>query len=529
MANRNLTAGVVEIEFQADAYTEKCVGMVIRSKPLTIIVPQHAAQAIEDGVALATQVDGISFKCAEVLADAHLASVHLTALRLTSPDKQRDWTPLALLPRKIHAIAPGDSLTIVTKDDRASALESRPGQATAISTDLDGSSVETDIPVKRGQSGSPILRQGRLYGIVQGQKSQPEYENVAIGIPLNPGALRQLHDLQQVRWKRFLTRALSIICIAALPLALFLIMGSRGYPIDGVEVLEDTQTVLVHRNAVFPARSSWTYYADSRIFTVEPIASSVGGQPDIIAIGCAGLPDRNGSLTLLDSSGKLLWAYSIPEGECIYQGDDAAYDWFSATHIYPSDLDLDGENELVVAFAHMTWRPAKLMVFELDGTILAEYWHPGYVRTIASGPVGEDGVPLTVISASNNSFKSSWWNPQVIFAFRGLDISGRGPEPEFGISEGSQLWYWVITNLDSEVLRAKVPRLSIVDYDGDGITEICAALTDGRFYYFSTVGKIVGTSAGDIYLRDYGNTPFPELRTVQDQLDYLDSLLTDSI
>ena len=98
------------------------------------------------------------------------------------------------------------------------------------------------------------------------------------------------------------------------------------------------------------------------------------------------------------------------------------------------------------------------------------------------------------------------------------------PEPKFCNSEDSQLWYWVVANLDPEVLRAKVPQLAVVDYDGDGISEIRASLTDGRFYYFNTAGEIVGTSAGDIYYRDYGNTPFPELKTVQDQLDYLDSL-----
>lgn len=400
----------------------------------------------------------------------------------------------------------------------------RIGQATAINTDLDGSSVETDISIRQGQSGSPILREGRLYGVVQGQKYQPESGNAVVGIPLNLGALKQLRQLQQVTWKRFLVCALSIVCIAALPPALFLIMGSRGYPIEGVEVLDDGRTAVIHRNAVFPARSSWTYLSPTKIFTIEPIATSVLGPADVIAIGCSAREEGNGALAVLNSSGRLLWTYSIPEGECIYPANDEAYDWFSVAHIYRSDLDIDGVNELIVAFAHMTWRPAKLMVFELDGTILAEYWHPGYVRTIVSGPVGEGGVPLTVISASNNSFKSSWWNPQAIFAFRGLDISGRGPEPEFGNSEGSQLWYWVVTNLDLEVLRAKVPQLAVVDYDGDGISEIRASLTDGRFYYFNTAGEIVGTSAGDIYYRDYGNTPFPELRTVQDQLDYLDSL-----
>ena len=522
MPSRNHATGIVGIEFETDAYTEKCVGIVIKSKPLIIIVPQHAAQSIEDGVVLTTMVDGIAFSNVDVLTDAHLAGVHLTALQLVNPDRQQTWSPLPM-PRKANQVLPGDSVSIQTREGDERAAKSRQGRAVSIMTDLDGSSIETDIPIEHGQSGSPILQQGRLCGIVQGQKSRSGSENVALGIPLNTGALKQLRQLQQVKWKKLAARALLILLIAALPFGLFQMMGNRSYPIEGVEVLDDRQTVTVRRNAAFPARSSWTYLVDTKVFTVEPIASSVLGSHDLIAIGSAATPDGNGYLALLSSSGKLLWTYSIPEGECIYQGNDES-DWFSATHIYPSDLDLDGKNELIVAFAHMTWRPAKLMVFELDGTILAEYWHPGYVRTILSGPIGENGLPITVISASNNSLQFSWWNPQVVFAFEGLEISGQGPEPEFGNSRSSHLWYWVITNLDSDVVRAKAYGLAFIDYNGDGNTEVRASLTDGRFYYFSSAGEIVGTAAGDIYRRDYGNTPFPDLMTLEDQLNFLESL-----
>jgi len=135
--------------------------------------------------------------------------------------------------------------------------------------------------------------------------------------------------------------------------------------------------------------------------------------------------------------------------------------------------------------------------------------------------VGEEKSPITVISASNNSLKASWWNPQVIFAFRGLEIEGQGPTPLLGESTGSQIWYWVINNIDPEVFRAKATQLAVVDQNGDGITEIRAQLSDGRFYYFSAAGDVVGTAAGDIYLRDYGDTPFPKLNSIQEYLDGL--------
>ena len=74
----------------------------------------------------------------------------------------------------------------------------------------------------------------------------------------------------------------------------------------------------------------------------------------------------------------------------------------------------------------------------------------------------------------------------MIFAFRGLDISGRGPEPEFGESKSSHIWYWVITDMDPKVYRAKAISLAFVDYNADQTTEIRARLTDGRFYYFNS-------------------------------------------
>lgn len=115
MSNRHSSTGVVEVEFHAEAYTEKCIGIVINPKPLTIVVPQHAAQAIEADVALITRVGDVLFKGAEILPDAHLTGVQLTVLQLASPDNHQNWTALAVLPRRIQPVVSGDALAIVTR------------------------------------------------------------------------------------------------------------------------------------------------------------------------------------------------------------------------------------------------------------------------------------------------------------------------------------------------------------------------------------------------------------------------------
>jgi len=130
---------------------------------------------------------------------------------------------------------------------------------------------------------------------------------------------------------------------------------------------------------------------------------------------------------MLNSNGNILWTHSVPDGECIYSTDEQVYNGFLVDGIYTSDLDQGGDTELLVVFVHNNFFPCKLVVLSMVGDILAEHWHPGYIRTIATGKVGESEDILVVVSASNNALKTEFWNPQTIFAFRGLDIAGYAP------------------------------------------------------------------------------------------------------
>jgi hypothetical protein len=154
-----------------------------------------------------------------------------------------------------------------------------------------------------------------------------------------------------------------------------------------------------------------------------------------------------------------------------------------------------------------------LVVFSMTGDILAEFWHPGYIRTIVAGKVGESDAVLSVVSASNNAFKTEFWNPKMVFAFRGLDISGQAP-PHTGTSRGpasltasSELWTWVIVNVDPNFIRAKCTDFNIVDIDGDGLTDIQVPLTDGRFYHLNGMGEQLGIALGDRFVKNFPNTP----------------------
>jgi hypothetical protein len=104
-----------------------------------------------------------------------------------------------------------------------------------------------------------------------------------------------------------------------------------------------------------------------------------------------------------------------------------------------------------------------------------------------------------------------------LFAFRGLDISGQAP-PYIGSSgtlaaraPSNELWYWVIVNVDPESIRAKCVSLDIIDFNGDGLKEIQAPFTDGRFFYLDEQGEQLDVRLGDRFLQSFPDTSPPPL------------------
>lgn len=113
-------------------------------------------------------------------------------------------------------------------------------------------------------------------------------------------------------------------------------------------------------------------------------------------------------------------------------------------------------------FDHAPFFPSKLVVFALDGRILAEYWHPGYIRMVATGKLGKDQSPYVVASASYNALRTSFWNPQTLFAFRGLDIAGQAPPYRGAAPHGTEAWHYVIPYMD-ENHRPKAGSIDFLD------------------------------------------------------------------
>jgi len=497
----------VRLMLQTEEYEDAGVGIVISRRPFILLVPDHVLTLMEQGVDTIL-VDDREFTNARRLLAPALAKDHLALLQLGGRDLKH-VAPVRL-PRSPVDLSIGRPIRVISAGST-----SRFGTVAEIQMHGEQWSVVTDVDVRPGESGSALMVGNELAGVCQGRVTTDQGGR-AVAVPLSCDALRELRRVRNRRRVRTLTVLTSLLLIAALGFGAIAVRSSTTFALAGVEVEDSMVTARNGQSLTF--RPTWTQTFETPIFTHSLIAGEPGEEPTHLGVGTIPKETVDGAFILLNQLGNEVWRYSVPQGECIYEDEGEVYDLFLVTHIVPYDLDQDDEQELLVVFVHSNFYPTKLMAFEMTGEILAEYWHPGYFRTIAIGSVGDPtSAPMIVVSASNNRIQDTWWHPQTLFAFDGLNISGQAP-PYTGVKgrsidrePGSELWYRVIENIDGETLRAKCREISIGDYTGDGLHEIRAATTDGRFYYLDESGETLWTDLGDKWLQEFGEIPAPGL------------------
>jgi len=500
----------VRLIVRSKEYEDAGVGIAISRRPFILLVPDHVLTVMEQG-ADTILVDDQEFPDARRLPAPALAEDHLALLQLGG--KALKNVAPARLPRSPVDLTIGRPIRMISVGST-----SRFGTVAEIQMHGEQWSVVTDVDVRPGESGSALMVGDELAGVCQGRVTTDQGGR-AVAVPLSCDALRELRTVRNRRGVRTLTVLTSLLLIAALGFGAIAVRSSTTFALAGVEVEEGSSTITARNGQVLTFRSSWSRAFETRIRRFEMISPEVGGEPSHVAVGTIPEDGTNGAFILLDELGAELWRYSVPDGECIYQSSSKTYDLYLVDLIYCEDPDADGENELLVVFVHDHHEPCKLVVFEFSGEIIAEYWHPGYIRTMAVGSVGDPASPpLVVVSSSNNAIKTSWWNPQTLFAFDGLNISGQAPPyegasgPPAALAEGTEVWYRILHNIDPERLRALIYKIDIDDYSGDGRNEIRAATSDGRFYYVNEHGDTLWVERADRWYQEFDDaTPPPPL------------------
>ena len=505
---------VVRLALRASDCEDIGAGIVVSRRPLTLLVPRHLIELIDEGRADAILVDGTSCEGVDVLPSPALQDDDLALLRVRSC-RIRKLSSIPL-PNRLRSPRIGESVRFV----RPQSSVPSDGTIQSVRTEGGGVSIATDVPVTAGDSGCAVMVDGALSAVCQGM-AQRDGSSHALAVPLSEAGLIELRRVRRRIRMNAIGALAGVLAAIALAFLSFSVYSSRHFVLGSVEVTEDGGVLTGRNQKLLTLHVSWTRSFPTSIFEFEPFSAAVGGPVDLVAVGTRYEIGSNGTFYLLDARGRIQWSYAVPDGECIYASESETYDGYIAAVIHAADLDDDGTNEILVAFVHNHHEPCKLMVFSLQGEVLGEYWHPGYIRTIGSGPVGPDGEFLVVLSASNNAIDWDWWHPQTLFAFRGADIHGAAPPTDYlgasgrDVPAGSELWYKVFVNLDPDRIRAKCREIDIRDFDGDGIPEIQAALTDGRFYYLDAEGHQLFERIGDAFQRDFPGELAPPLLDIE--------------
>jgi len=502
---------VVRLALRAPDCEDIGAGVVVSCSPLTLLVPRHLIELIDDGRADVILVNGTPCESVTVLPEPALQHDDLALLQARSC-RVRELTPIRL-PNRSPSLRSGQSVRLI----RPKASSPSDGEIQSVRTQGGGVSVITDVPVSTGDSGCPLIVGGRLAAICQGMAQRNGTGN-AVAVPLSERGLLELKRVRRRIRMTAISAMSSVLILLALAFLSFALYSSSHFVLGSVEAAEDGGFLIGRNEKMLTLHVSWTRSFPNAIRRFEAFPSAVDGPVDRIAVGTQYEVGSNGTFYLLDSRGRTQWSYAVPDGECIYASEAATYDGYAVDVIHISDLDGDGTNEILVAFAHNHQEPCKLMVFDLQGHRLGEYWHPGTIRTIGSGFVGPKGEKLVVISASNDAIATDWWNPQTLFAFRGTNIHGVAPPRDYlgavqrdDIPDGSELWCKVIVDLDPDRIRAVCHEIDIRDFDGDGTPEIQAALSDGRFYYLDAEGRQLFERIGDAFQRDFPGELAPAL------------------
>lgn len=213
-----------------------------------------------------------------------------------------------------------------------------------------------------------------------------------------------------------------------------------------------------------------------------------GGKNEII-IGTGYKPgDKPGYIHIFNSNGTELWEYKTGTGcERVFHRSDI----FTVTHILVDDLDNDGKKEILVNSHNVPWYPARLLLFDANGAIKKEYWHPGYIFDVKIADIESDGYKEIIGGGTNNDLG----HIPVIFVLNPQIMKGQAPPYCGNFPHASEKYYKKIPL--SEV-RKEGCSVKEISFDGD---RLVASTEDGRFFYYDSNMNSLGAGYSDWYIQ----------------------------
>ncbi len=195
----------------------------------------------------------------------------------------------------------------------------------------------------------------------------------------------------------------------------------------------------------------WGHSVSGRIN--QGVVGDLDGDRDReVIVGVGGPGDDAGKVLAYGCGGAALWSRDTSSGANYGAGSSGR---MAVRQLALADLfGQDRQQVVVLASEAAGGYPARLCVFDSDGTPRGAYWHPGRLDRLAIGAVSPGNRSRILVAGGNNDLRSHFPGEQQLAVLFMLDpgkVSGEAP-PGLGASgKGSQVWYGALLPRGLEV------------------------------------------------------------------------------
>ncbi len=228
----------------------------------------------------------------------------------------------------------------------------------------------------------------------------------------------------------------------------------------------------------------WQYVAPSSVLC-NNVADIYGNGHKEVLIGT----DQNsfGLVIMLDSTGQEEWQFQTG-ATGVYWPDST----FNVHVIKVADLEGNGQNEIIAWSQQSPWFPQRLCVLSPNGSLIGDYWNPGYGQmtdsTLVISDLNNEGVKEIIAGSYNNDLGGL----NVLFLLEGDNISGQAPPYDGKGPQGTQVWY-------NDSIPAPVQSIQVTsDLNRDGWRDLKVSLSnDSTIYISGKTGQIITSTLSE--------------------------------
>ncbi|HEX2695378.1 MAG TPA: VCBS repeat-containing protein, partial [Acidobacteriota bacterium] len=188
---------------------------------------------------------------------------------------------------------------------------------------------------------------------------------------------------------------------------------------------------------------------------------------------------NEGELICFGSKGDVRWR--VRTGREMRFGEEDFSADYRIYGLVVTDLDGDGQSEIVVDSVHRPNFPCQLLILDHAGKTLGEYWNSGHFNDIVIHDLDGDGKPEIIAGGTNNEYRSG-----CLTVFRADRIRGASPQSrdEYlgrGLDPGTQEFYVLLPRTDVEAVET--PQAAVAAIDVLKNDRISAVMLNSGLYY----------------------------------------------